>query len=119
MAKYFMLKEPSNLMDDCALNANVITKVTETDRFRLIEEVGTWYYVKTNTGVVGWINTYLNNRLNIIEDYKLGSLGIKIGDYFTLKSDDKFINDLNGMLGLKKAFVRASNLLKENCDEDS
>ena len=96
MAKYFMLKEPSNLMDDCALNANVITKVTETDRFRLIEEVGTWYYVKTNTGVVGWINTYLNNRLNIIEDYKLGSLGIKIGDYFTLKSDDKFINDLNG-----------------------
>lgn len=94
MAKYFMLKEPSNLMDDCALNANVITKVTETDRFRLIEEVGTWYYVKTSTGVVGWINTYLNNRLNIIEDYKLGSLGIKIGDYFTLKSDDKFINDL-------------------------
>lgn len=91
-----MLKEPSNLMDDCAFNANVITKVTETDRFRLIEEVGTWYYVKTNTGVVGWINTYLNNRLNIIEDYKLGSLGIKIGDYFTLKSDDKFINDLNG-----------------------
>ena len=29
------------------------------------------------------------------------------------------INDLNGMLGLKKAFVRASNLLKENSDEDS
>ena len=29
------------------------------------------------------------------------------------------INDLNDMLGLKKAFVRASNLLKENTHEDS
>ena len=63
-------------------------------------------------------------------------LGITVGDFAdegyvtsqlnlfdeeaAFKAETKdIINDLNGMLGLKKAFVRASNLLKENSDEDS
>ena len=36
-----------------------------------------------------------------------------------ITGDIDIINDLNDMLGLKKAFVRASNLLKENTHEDS
>ena len=51
---------------------------------------------------------YISSQLNLFDEEAA----------FKAETKD-IINDLNGMLGLKKAFVRASNLLKENSDEDS
>ena len=51
---------------------------------------------------------YISSQLNLFDEEAA----------FKAETKD-IINDLNGMLGLKKAFVRASNLLKENTDEDS
>ena len=51
---------------------------------------------------------YVSSQLNLFDEEAA----------FKAETKD-IINDLNGMLGLKKVFVRASNLLKENSDEDS
>lgn len=53
------------------------------------------------------------------ENYILSQLNL-FDEAAAFKAETKdIINDLNDMLGLKKAFVRASNLLKENTHEDS
>ena len=51
---------------------------------------------------------YISSQLNLFDEEAA----------FKAETKD-IINDLNDMLGLKKAFVRASNLLKENSNEDS
>jgi len=52
--------------------------------------------------------SYISSQLNLFDETAA----------FKAETKD-IINDLNDMLGLKKAFVRASNLLKENTHEDS
>ena len=52
--------------------------------------------------------SYISSQLNLFDETEA----------FKAETKD-IINDLNDMLGLKKAFVRASNLLKENTHEDS
>lgn len=95
---YFASVKDLPIYEDCDFSSHVSNTLVKDDLFEIKSKIGVWYHIKTiSTNMSGWIYTYDNdNGILIVEDYKMGYLGIRKNDIITIDSDAAFVKDYYG-----------------------
>lgn len=95
----YALKQDAYIYSDCDFGSKVVGKLEkENDVFYSDKEIGAWMHIiKEDESINGWIYHYnVEGKDTLIESYKAGSLGVRIGDAVTIVSNMTYAKDYFG-----------------------